>query len=130
MIKQFLKNVLAWLGILGCAIIPPAGTALEEVPFKITPHIMKKGSQYYLRYQIAIEEEGHLQLKLVLYSKKTNDRGYYYFGIPMSHSEFGNLVERPLAIDGLVEFAEKDSMYWLNPDGSEIHLEIREETEL
>jgi hypothetical protein len=55
------------------------------------------------------------------------DKAFYFFIAPISQPERGNVIERPLASDGLTEFAQHGAMYWLNPDGSEIPLEIRRE---
>lgn len=102
------------------------GVALQDVKFSVQPHIVKRGDYYYLRYQIATEPGEVLPLRMVLGSKKGKNKGYYYFSIPISHVERGNLVERPLADDQLEDFARQKAVYWLNPDGSEIPLEIEE----
>lgn len=40
---------------------------------------------------------------------------------------YGNTIERPLAIDGFIEYAKSDSIYWLDPDGNETKIQIIEE---
>ncbi|MFD7712865.1 hypothetical protein [Streptomyces sp. NPDC059786] len=45
----------------------------------------------------------------------------------MSQPERGNVIERALAADELTDFARRGAVYWLNPDGTEIPLEIRQE---
>jgi len=107
---------------------PAPGVALEDVRFAEQPHIVKHGKEYYLRYRIATDPSRPMPLRMVLGSRKTTDKGYYYFSVPISHIEPGNVIQRPLADDGLTEFAQRNAVYWLNPDGSEVPLEVTEGT--
>jgi len=65
----------------------------------------------------------------VVYVKKTKDAGYYFFSVPISHPEWGELVEHPLAYDDLEEQAQRRSIYWLDPDGTKHPLPVRKESQ-
>ena len=121
---------LVWMaGLLaGCAsvMLPEPRVALEEAPFAEKPRIVRRQDDFFLRYRIVVKQ-GQLTPKLVLVSKKTSDKAYYYFGGPVSHEETGVQVNRPLAFDGFTDLARRNALYWLDPDGSETHLEIRAE---
>lgn len=86
--------------------------------------IIQRGEHFYLRYRRALEN-GRFPLLAVLYVKKTKEAGYYFFSEPISHFEWGNLVERPLAYDELEEFARRGQIYWLDPDGTKHPIPIR-----
>jgi hypothetical protein len=105
---------------------PNPGVFLHDVQFAERPHILKCGDSYYLRYRIAIKHGTVPPLRMVLCSRKGRDKGYYYFSVPISHPESGHVIERALADDQLTEFARRNAVYWLNPDGSEIRLEVEE----
>jgi len=105
---------------------PNPGVAFQDVEYAERPHIIKRGDSYYLRYRIAMKPGTIPPLRMVLCSRKGHDKGYYYFSVPISHPEPGHVIERSLADDQLTEFARRNAVYWLNPDGSEIHLEVEE----
>jgi hypothetical protein len=105
------------------------GVALDDVRFAEGPHIVKRGTDYYLRYRIALGSSGNTPMRLVVDASKGNNRGYYFFIAPATLPERSNVVERSLAADGLSEYARRGAVYWLNPDGSEVLLEIKEEPE-
>lgn len=105
------------------------GVALQDVRFAEGPYIAHRGDHYYLHYRLAIDQGSNMPLRMVVDAKQAKDKGYYYFIAPISQPEKGNVVERPLAGDGLTEFAHRRAVYWLNPDGSEIPLEIKEAPE-
>lgn len=119
---KLLKDVMA---SLKRAKEPKPGVNLDQVKFVVSPQILKRGGKYVLRYQVA-KEEG-MQLTRVVYHKTTPNKGYYFFSIPISHSEPGTVVERDLETDGLRPHAEKDAIYWLNQDGTEVHLPVHQE---
>lgn len=104
---------------------PKPGVNLDQVKFVVPPQILKRDGKFVLRYQVAKEES--LQLTRVLYHKATPNKGYYFFSIPISHSEPGTMVERDLEADGLGPHAENDAIYWLNQDGTEVHLPVHQE---
>jgi hypothetical protein len=105
------------------------GVALQEVPFEEGPYILQRGENFYLRYRIALNRGGEMTLRMAVDAREVKDKGYYYFIGPISRPERGNAIERPLALDGLTQFAQKRAVYWLNPDGSEIPLEIKQQPE-
>ena len=105
------------------------GVALQDVQFAEGPYIVHRGENYFLHYRVALDQGSNMSLRMVVDTKKSKDKGYYFFIAPISQPERGNVVERPLASDGLTEFAQRRAVYWLNPDGSQIPLEIKEEPE-
>lgn len=108
-------------------MLPKPGVALQEVQFEEGPYIVRRGENFYLHYRIALDRGGEMNMRMGVGAKKVKNKGYYYFIAPVSQPERGNVIERPLAIDELTEFAQRRAIYWLNPDGSEIYLEIKEE---
>ena len=68
----------------------------------------------------------NLNFRKVIMAKKDHDKGYYYFIGPISSSEYGNTIERPLAFDDFIDYAKSDSIYWLDPDGNETKIRIIE----
>lgn len=122
-----LNIFVAGFVLTGCSTTPrPTGVISAEVkdgPFAEGPYIVKRADLYYLRYRAALED-GHLSLLRDVLALKTRDKAYYFFSVPISHPEWGNLKERPLAYDGFAEFARQDAVYWLNPEGSEVKLKI------
>ena len=123
--KRVLLILVASLGLLGCSTVVPPVLSLNDERFAERPFIMKRGDHYYLHYRRALEKE-HVTLAMVLWTKKTKAKAYYYFSGPTSLFEWGGIVERPLEFDGFTEFARRNAVYFLNPDGSEVKLEIRE----
>jgi hypothetical protein len=126
MTLRFYSILLVGFVAFGCSVINQPGSSMSDVQFTIYPHIEKKGDAYYLKYQIN-KNDSESQLLRLIHHKTKNDRAYYFFSVPISHPEFGMLVERPLEDDRLTDFAKRDAVYWLNRDGSEVKLEIRKE---
>ncbi len=108
----------------GCQSFEEPGLSFAAARFAEPPDIVQRGDHYYLRYRRALED-GHYPLLSVVYAKKTDDAGYYFFSVPISHVEWGCLVERPLAFDGFEDFARRGSIYWLDPDGTKHRLQVR-----
>jgi hypothetical protein len=107
-------------------MVPNPGVALQDVQFAERPYIAKRDGNFYLHYRLAVENGSSKPFRMVLVGRKGKDKGYYYFSVPISHPEWGNMVERPLALDDFTDFARRNAVYWLNPDGSEIPLEIKQ----
>jgi hypothetical protein len=103
------------------------GVALQDVAFEEGPYIAQRGDQFYLRYRLAAGPNEKPALRMVVDVRKTKDGAYYFFMGPVSFPERGNAIERSLASDGITEFARHGAVYWLNPDGTQIRLEIRRE---
>jgi hypothetical protein len=101
----------------GCLSAPSPGLSLQQARVGEGPILIERSGHVYLRYRRALEVKGPT-LVSVLHHKKTADAVYYFFSTPISHIEWGNLIERPLAYDGTEEFARKGKIYWLDPDGS------------
>ena len=124
--KKLLQIIAASLGLTSCAMKPSPGAPLHAVRFAQRPHIVQRGDAFFLRYQIDAKP-GDLTMVVVLVAKKTPTKAFYYFSSPISHQEKGRPVDRPLEKDGFTDYARRDAVYWLDPDGTETHLEIRRE---
>jgi len=110
----------------GCVSAPSPGLSLKDARVVEGPVLIERSGHVYLRYRRALEERG-LTLLSMLYQKKTGDAAYYFFSVPISHPEWGNLIERPLAYDGTEELARKGRVFWLDPDGSKHSIPLKEE---
>jgi hypothetical protein len=110
----------------GCVSAPSPGLSLKDARVIEGPVLIERSGHVYLRYRRALEERG-LTLASVLYHKKTQDAAYYFFSVPISHAEWGNLVERPLAYDQTEEFARKGRVFWLDPDGTTHSIPLKSE---
>jgi hypothetical protein len=100
--------------------------SLKEMRFKVFPYIQKQNGEYFLVYQIDTSGERNMLIKN-LEHKVWNKKAYYYFSFQLSHPEFGQIKKWPVKEDNFKEFAENNSIYWLNPDSSEVKLDIRQE---
>ncbi len=112
--------------IIGATLVsflpsPPPDIALKDVHFAEPPYIVKRGKYYFLHYRIALQDVPSFSGK-VSWVKKPGEKAYFYF-MTVSHIELGEIKEIPLPD---IEFARRDAVYWLNPDKSEVHLEVRE----
>lgn len=105
------------------------GVALQDVLVDEGPYIVQRGENFYLHYRLAAGPDERPALRMVVGAEKTKDKAFYFFIGPISYPERGNTIERPLATDGLTDFARRGAVYWLNPDGSKIPLDIRREAE-
>lgn len=111
------------LFLVGCASTPKAHSSINEMQFLVYPKIIERDGKYFLQYQIKINSD-KLTLVRVVYRKVMNNKAYYFFSIPISHPEKGNLIERSLEQDGFTQYARRDVVYWLNEDQSEVRLQI------
>ena len=129
-ITQLLRTIctlplaLPLLILAGCQSFESPGLSLKDARFAEGPIIVQRGEHFYLRYRRDVED-GHYPLLSALWVKKAKDAGYYFFGVPISHTEWGELVERPLAYDGLEEFARRGQIFWLDPDGTKHPIPVR-----
>lgn len=110
----------------GCVTAPSPGLSLKEAQVVEGPVLVERSGHIYLRYRRALEERG-MTLLSVLGHKKTKDAAFYFFSFPISHPEWGNLIERPLAYDGTEELARKGKVFWLDPDGSQHPIPLKKE---
>lgn len=106
-------------------LAPKPGVNLDAIKFVVPPQLLERGGKYFLRYQVA--RDNLLGLARVLYGRTAPDKAYYFFSIPLSHPEPGTLVERDLEADGFRPYAERDAVYWLNRDETEVHLPVLHE---
>jgi hypothetical protein len=109
-----------------CLGAPSPGLSLKDARVVEGPILIERSGRVYLRYRRALEPRG-LTLASVLYHQKTADAAYYFFSVPISHTEWGNLIERPLAYDGTEDFARKGKVFWLDPDGTRHPLPLKKE---
>jgi hypothetical protein len=120
--------IIAFCALLsGCAFTPQPGLSLKDARVVEGPVLIERSGHGYLRYRRALEERG-LTLLSLLYHKKEVDAAYYFFRAPISHREWGNLIERPLAYDGTEDLARKGRVFWLDPDGSRHPIPLKEES--
>lgn len=101
------------------------GIALQDVLVDEGPYVLQRGEDFYLIYRLAPGPNEQPAHRVMVGCKRTKEKAYYFFIGRVSFPERGNAIERPLASDGLSEYARRGAVYWLNPDGSEIALEIR-----
>ena len=129
-----LGAVFAARVIGGCYWHVEPAHALQDVPVVEGPYIVHRGGDdYYLRIRIDHHQRiggkhARLNSDVEVDSTTANGRGYVFFSVIRSstHNE-GCMIERHLGAIGMLEFAKRNSVYWLNPDGSTVLLEIREE---
>jgi hypothetical protein len=117
--------MLILAGLTACQSLRSPGISLKDARMAEGPVIIQRGDHFYLRYRRALEDGGRYPLLSVLYVRKTKDAGYYFFSVPISHVEWGSLVERPLAYDELEDFAGRGQIYWLDPDGTKHQIPVR-----
>jgi hypothetical protein len=118
---------LAVVVLTGCRSLPEPGVAMSKAGFAEGPIIIQRGEHFYLRYRRALPHGRFTFGNPFLVAHKAEDAGYYYFSAPISHTEWGNLVERPLAYDEFEDFARRGNVFWLDPDGTKHPLQIRRE---
>ncbi|MEY2466230.1 MAG: hypothetical protein QOD03_751 [Verrucomicrobiota bacterium] len=124
--RAFFLIAVVFLGLTGCQSPLKPGLSLNDAKFAEGPMLIQRGDRFYLRYRRALEPKGPTLLSL-LQSKKVGDAAYYYFSTPVSHTEWGNLIERPLAYDGYEELAEHGRIFWLDPNGKTHVIPIQKE---
>ncbi len=98
---------------------------VTEDTFAEGPVIIQRHEKYYLRYRVA-EELQFRATTCVLMSEKDEKKGeaYFWFSCPISGIDWGSTVERPLMYDGFSEYAEKNSVFWINGDGTKIRIPV------
>jgi len=101
----------------GCRTKLPPGLSLKDAGMAEGPVLIQRGDHFYLHYRRTVDPQGQ-NLQPLVGSKHKGDGVCYYFTIPTSATEWGNLVERPLAYDGYEEFARQGKVFWLDPDGT------------
>jgi hypothetical protein len=116
---------LALATLCGCKSLPKPAVSMANAHFAEGPVIIQRGEHYYLRYRIALEQGHFTPVRQIVLAKKTKDAGYYYFGVPISHTEWGNLIEHPLAYDDFEDCAREGKVYWLDRDGTKHLLRIQ-----
>lgn len=119
-------NILSWITeFVSKKFAPQPGIDLDQVDFAVKPYIVQQMDKYFLCYQIA--KASPPALVHVLYARKSSNKAYYFFSVPISHFEPGVMVKRDISIDDFISFAKSNNIYWLNKNGTEIHLQIRKE---
>ncbi len=115
--------------LTGCQSFEKPGISYNQAGFAEKPVIIQRGEHFYLRYRRALlESRNPYPLLSVLYVKKAKGAGYYCFSIPISHVEWGCVVERPLAYDHFEDFARAGQIYWLDPDGTKHRIPVKPES--
>ena len=82
--KRFTQKALASLGLAACsgAVVRPVGTPLRSITFEESPHIVQRGSEYFLRYRMVVPKQAPYQMRRRVYTKKTPESAVYYFSVP------------------------------------------------
>lgn len=116
------------LPLLSCSIMKDSpGIALNEVKFSVSPYISNRDGKFYLIYQVDSSGDKILN-RLVIGEKITNNKGYYFFIGKTSFREYDHLVLFPIRENTkIISLIEKDSVFWLNPNNSEIKLKFIKE---
>ena len=113
--------------VTACSSLPPPGRAYAPELFASEPVLIQRGEQFFLRYRMAVER-GLAPVRSLVVVKKEEEKGVAYLTAPISSTEYGQMVELPLAYYGVTEFARSGRFFWRNPDGTEIPLRtIKEE---
>jgi hypothetical protein len=110
----------------GCVSSPSPGLSLSDARVVEGPILIERSGHFYLRYRRALDDQGLTFLSLVCH-KQTKDAGFYFFSVPISHPEWGNLIERPLAYDGTEKLAREGKIFWLDPDGFRHPIPLKKE---
>ena len=111
--------------IISCKVTYEPGKSLSEIQFDIYPCITKINNKFYLIYQLkSSHKSSSAPLLSFLESRVISGKAYYFFTVPISHIDFGKKVERDIAIDNFVSYAENDEIYWLNKDKTSVKLSI------
>ncbi len=112
--------------VAGCLSAQRPDIPLDQAGFAERPVLIERSGHVYLRYRMALDEKG-ITLRRVLYHKKTEDAAYYFFSVPISHAEWGQRVERPLAYDKTEDLARRKRVFWLDPDGTSHPIPMKKE---
>jgi len=99
--------------------------SIDQMRFRVAPRVVHIDNRYFLEYQIAVAPDVP-QTRYVLASSAFQGKGYYFFAGVTSYPEYGDLVRRPLDADHMETYAQSNSIFWLNPDSSEVRLEVME----
>ena len=119
--------ILACLTVCGgCNMAAQPRIPLERAAMAEGPVLIQRGEHYYLRYRRSIEGE-NLPLRLAIETRKDADAAYYFFAASVSQPEWGQLIERPLAIDDFDGYARNGHVYWLDPDGRKHAIPVRQD---
>jgi hypothetical protein len=112
--------------LLSCGSTKPiARVALNEVRFITSPYISYQDGSYFLNYQVDLRDD---RLRLVIDSRVSDDKGYYFFIGRTSFPEYDLLVSRPIPPGSEMEkFARQDAIFWMNPDKTLVKLQVKQE---
>lgn len=123
--KKIIVFALTTLLIISCSILQETpGIALSDVNFSISPYITNRNGKYYLVYKVNTSGSV-IQNRLVVGEKITDKKYYFYFIGKTSFGEYDHLVLYPIKENSKIfSLIEEDSMFWLNPDNTEVKLKI------
>jgi hypothetical protein len=111
----------------GCVFPKPGpGLSLNAANVVEGPVLIERSGHVYLRYRRGIAKRGFTPLACVFH-KETRDSFFFYFSVPVSHTEWGNLIELPLGYYEREEMARNGRVFWLDPDGSTHTIPLRKE---
>lgn len=102
----------------------PAIINIDEVRFQVNPYILHRNGDFYLVYQVDIDEP-EPNVRLQIGERKANNKFYYFFIGGSSFPEYQDMVFRPVKkSDDIINLFKTDSVFWLNADKTEIKLKI------
>src|SRR5687767_6786071 len=71
---------------------------IQDVKILINPHVLYKNGDFYLVYQIALDEQ-KANVRLEIGEKIKNNKFYYFFIGKSSFQEYDHMVLRPVSKD-------------------------------
>ncbi|MBN4071847.1 hypothetical protein JYT83_00360 [bacterium AH-315-F18] len=113
--------------IAGCFTFQGPQVSMGDARFAAPPVVVFRDGDYFLRYRMATMTGKPEPSGLVLSSRKESGKAFYFFLGPIRKYERGQTIERNLDTDGFDHFARNNSVFWLDPDGTEHHLPVTEE---
>lgn len=97
---------------------------IRDVKFLVNPYVLNKNGDFFLVYQVDVDEQKS-NVRLQIGEKRTKDKFYYFFIGKSSFAEYDHIVFRPVNKNGDISILFKSgSVFWLNPDATEIKLKI------
>jgi hypothetical protein len=107
----------------GCSVKNIPAVGLDDVEFRVHPYVSYSNGDYYLVYQVNKGERA--SVRIVIGEKKMNNKFYYFIIGKTSFPEYDHIVRRPISkSEEIVRLFKADSVFWLNPDKSEVKLKI------
>lgn len=96
---------------------------IQDVRFIVYPYIANKDNGFFLVYKINKGKPS--DNRLIIGEKRTANKYYYFFAGRNSFFEYDHTVHRIVPNDEkIIKLFKSGSVFWLNPDKTEIKLKI------